>query len=103
MYYVEINTPMGWLAMCNFSNPDDLEMAAAAARRFTLSSKCGSRVCEPDFGRFHGNVFVKPDQDLYIVYEYFYDRNNDPDARDDDPGWTYYNEENNISWQECGF
>ena len=98
MYSVEINTPMGWLAMCNFSNPDDLEMAAAAARRFTLSSKCSSRVCEhfdlPTISRYRG---------ISIVYEQFYDHRNDPDFRDDDPGWISYNEENNISWQECGF
>lgn len=100
MYYVEINSPIGWVLVCRFG-PDDLDAAAAAARRYTLSSKCNSRV--RDLTSYYRNEVGM----LNIVFEHFYDRNNDPDARDDDPGafggWISYNEENDISWQECGF
>lgn len=85
MYTLEINQPVGWIAVCTFED-HLLEIGAAFCRRYALSEKAPTRLVE----------------DEVIVYEAFYDRRLDPDARDWPEAVEPY-DEFDLDWQKHGF
>lgn len=91
-YTLQVQVESNWVPICYYDE-DHLREALASCRRAVLVEKFTSRVIERSFS---------PDGPIHnVVLELFYNRDEDPEAWEDDD--DYEDEGFEISWKDYGF